>query len=74
MQWAGAIEYVTGEAKTALTRELHRELERTLTKGSPEYVNRVADYKIRMTLRYVQHRFERAARTFMDARDAARKS
>ena len=50
LQWAGAIDYVTAEAKGVLRKELHRELERTLTKASPEYLDRAADYVVKMSV------------------------
>jgi|SRR5215472_11217585 len=50
VQWAGAIDYVMGEAKSVLSKELNRELARTLTKASPEYLNRVANYVVQMSV------------------------
>jgi hypothetical protein len=48
IQWAGAIERVGGEARTALTRELHRQIGERLRGAETAHVEKVAAYVARM--------------------------
>jgi signal transduction histidine kinase len=46
--WAAAIDDVPGEARAALSRELHAQLAQRLSGAHPDHVARVADYVVKL--------------------------
>jgi hypothetical protein len=50
MRWAGAVHYLKGETRNVMHKELHRQLSQHLPQASPEYLESVAAYVVKMSV------------------------
>ena len=50
LQWASAIQYVTGDAQTVLKLELRRQLSQRLPKAGSQYLDRAVKYLVKFSL------------------------